>query len=497
MPIIEVNGQSLEFPDNLSPDDMNKAVASAAKQVGESSNSFDKIKKAADFVGGTIGGPIGGFLAGKAVDKAKEVVNDPRKVALGVVDNLPAVGAVAGSLAGSGLASIPLGALGAAGGQAFKQLGRRALGENPTPGVSIPFSDKKIPDIPGIPKEASDIVAEGAMEGAIQSLGLGLTKGWSQLAQKMEGLQKTAAGSAFGGIKTVLNKIRGGSEAFKDSAVAMQDKGVFGPFTSPEVMRDNVEVVRKVAGEKIGSTLQAIDDAGVLKVKASNVAKAVYNDLKQGFDAGYSKRLNKEAAKVAETIMGYGDEIKLKQLQDIKKVIDPGKWGDVQMAAMGEDGGKIFKIRQRAVAKLGKIIEDGVNVAEQGFQTQASSTKLLGNGNQTNLNKGIFEDYKNAKKVFADAENIKLGLEDKIKRLEGKQFLGLGELGSSIGALSEAISGDPRGAAKWLLTAAGIKYLRSFGPQQGAMLFKVLKNSSIPEAALTAIVQKVRSKDSN
>jgi hypothetical protein len=38
--------------------------------------------------------------------------------------------------------------------------------------------------------------------------------------------------------------------------VAMQDKGVFGPFTSPEVMRDNVDVVaRKVAGEKIGSTL--------------------------------------------------------------------------------------------------------------------------------------------------------------------------------------------------------------------------------------------------
>ena len=502
MPIIEVNGQSLEFPDNLSPDDLNKAVSSAAEQIGDSTNGgagspvFDNIKKAAGFVGGTIGGPIGGFVAGKAVDKAKEVVDDPRGSALGVVDTLPAVGAVSGALAGSGLASVPLGALGAAGGQAFKQLGRRALGEDPTPGVSIPFSDKKVPDIPGIPKEASDIVTEGAMEAAIQGLGLGVAKGWKQLAKGMEGLQKTAAGSAFGGIKTVLNKIRGGSEAFKDSAVAMQNKGVFGPFTSPEVMLDNVDVVAKTAGEKIGSTLKSIDDAGVLKVKASNVAKSVYNDLKQGFDAGYSKRLNREAAKVAETIMGYGDEIKLKQLQDIKKVIDPGKWGDVQMASMGEDAEKIFKIRQRAVAKIGKIIEDGVDVAERGFNSPPSGRKMLGDGSPPKLNKGMFEDYKNAKKVFADAENIKRGLEDKIDR-SSKMFLGLGELGSSIGALSEAISGDPRGAAKWLITAAGIKYLRSFGPQQGAMLFKVLKNSSIPEAALTAIVQKVRSKDSN
>jgi hypothetical protein len=133
----------------------------------QDNSTFDNIKKAADFVGGTIGGPIGGFLAGKAVDKAKEVVDDPRGAALGVVDTLPAVGAVSGALVGSGLASVPLGALGAAGGQAFKQLGRRALGEDPTPGVSIPFSDKKVPDIPGIPKEASDIVS-GGCNGSVQ-----------------------------------------------------------------------------------------------------------------------------------------------------------------------------------------------------------------------------------------------------------------------------------------------------------------------------------------
>ena len=281
MPTIEVNGQVLEFPDNLSPDELNKAVSSAAKQIGNPSatgsenSTLDKVKKAADFVGGTIGGPIGGYLAKKGVDKISEIADDPRGAALGVLNNLPAAGAVSGALAGSGLASVPLGALGAAGGQAFKQLGRRALGEEPTTGVPIPFSDKKIPSIPGISKEASDIVTEGAMEAAIQGLGLGVAKGWKQLAKGMEGLQRTAAGSAFGGIKTVLNKIRGGSEAFKDSAVAMQNRGAFGPFTSPEVMLDNIDVVAKTAGEKIGSTLQSIDDAGVLKVKASNVAKSV------------------------------------------------------------------------------------------------------------------------------------------------------------------------------------------------------------------------------
>ena len=38
MPIIEVNGKGLEFPDNLSPDDLNKAVSSAAEQIGDSTN---------------------------------------------------------------------------------------------------------------------------------------------------------------------------------------------------------------------------------------------------------------------------------------------------------------------------------------------------------------------------------------------------------------------------------------------------------------------------
>jgi hypothetical protein len=34
MPVVDINGNSVQFPDNLSPDALNKAVASAAKQMG-------------------------------------------------------------------------------------------------------------------------------------------------------------------------------------------------------------------------------------------------------------------------------------------------------------------------------------------------------------------------------------------------------------------------------------------------------------------------------
>lgn len=450
----------------------------------------DAGKIAAD-AGEAFLGPFG-TMSRKAIEKGDQLANDPRGTVLEALDTLPAAGAIAGGLAGLGIASVPLSGLGAAGGEAYRQLGRRAIGAEPVVQKDIPFSNKQMPTIPKLSKEASNIATEGVATAATQMLGLGAVKTWSQMAKASKSLQKIAANSAMGGMKNVFNRTRGGAQAFGESSVAMQEKGAFGAFTSPEKALENVNVIKEEAGKKLGETLQMIDDAGALRVNAKKVADKISGDLRKGFDTGYARALNKTANKIAATIEGYGDEITLKQLHDIKKTVDPGKWGDSQTVSLGEDAKKIFKMRQKAVGKLGAIIDDAVEVA--GGATPGSTLKSLAiPGEQTPQNvkpvigKDISNLYKDAKTTYANADNVSVGLTDKVARLQGKQALGFGELGSLGGALSQIFSGDMGAAAAWLATAAGIKYLRSFGPQQGAMIFKALSNASIPESTLLAI----------
>lgn len=469
-----------------------------APEISKTTTFMDKLSpmakdagKIAAGAGEAFLGPFG-TMSRKAIEKGVQLATDPRGTVFEALDVLPAAGAIAGGLAGSGIASVPLSGLGAAGGEAYRQLGRRAMGEEPAPPKNIPFTSRPIPKIPTLSKESSNIVTEGATTAATQMLGLGAVKTWDQMAKMSKSLQKIAANSAMGGMKNVFNRTRGGANAFGESAVAMQEKGAFGAFTSPEKALENVNVIKEEAGKKLGETLQMIDDAGALRVNAKKVADKISGDLRKGFDTGYAKALNKTANKIAATIEGYGDEITLKQLHDIKKTVDPGKWGDSQMVSLGEDAKKIFKMRQKAVGKLGAIIDDAVDVASGemaggNLKNLAIPGKEIPKSAKPVIGKDIASLYKDAKTTFANADNVSVGLADKVARLQGKQALGFGELGSLGGALSQIFSGDMGAAAAWLATAAGIKYLRSFGPQQGAMIFKALSNSSIPESTLMAI----------
>jgi len=144
---IDINGTIVEFPDDLSPDDLNKAAKSAADQMAsvtpsEGGSALDKI---AEF---GAKGPL--TMAREAFSKNPEPV----------LDALPMAGGLAGGLAGGGTpASIPLSALGGSAGESARQLGKRALGL----------------DAPKTSMEAlSQIAKEGALNAGAEGAGVAL-----------------------------------------------------------------------------------------------------------------------------------------------------------------------------------------------------------------------------------------------------------------------------------------------------------------------------------
>lgn len=107
------------------------------------------------------------------------------------LDQLPMAGAVAGGLAGAGAGSIPLAGIGAAGGEAFRQIGKRALG--------LPA-----PETSG--KAALDIGIQGAVGAVSEGLGQAVTYGAKAAAPYVapvgRGLGKVGAkiGEFFSGV---------------------------------------------------------------------------------------------------------------------------------------------------------------------------------------------------------------------------------------------------------------------------------------------------------
>lgn len=328
-----------------------------------------------------------------------------------------------------------------------------------------------------------DLQARFGAKGLNDVLGMGFEAAQNELKK----LQKISAGSAFGGMKAVFNKIRGGSDRFGDSAMAMQEKGALGAFTGPEEMLKRVETIQDAAGSEMGKIHSMIDASGEMPLDSKAISEKIRSSLSSELNSGYGKRLNREVEKVVSTIKGFGktDEINniideifgsygekinspgqaiteipggpitFKQLMEIKDKVNPGKWGDFQKLGMGEDAKKIFEIRQRATAILGKALDDGVETATKGTPE-------------------ILNRYLEAKKTYGMAADVAKGIGDKVERLNANQYLNWTAGGIASVGLYKMINGDPEGAAKYFATAAGIKYLKSLGPQQGAMIYRAI-----------------------
>lgn len=497
---MEANGETKESIVFVVDDFKNKYGNEKSDTVARTDSETElKTKKIGGLAGSVIGrgigsavGPVGGELGsqiGKRIGTG--VAKNPKKSVVGILDALPMVGGVSGALAGSGLGSIPLSMLMTAGGEGIRQIGRRAIGVNPTPLVESVIPGVSIPRIPKVSSEISNIIEQGALSGLIDTASLGAGKALKATSPIFRNLQAKAAGSAMGGMKNVYNKVRGGSKAFNQAAMDMQERGAFGAFSSPEAMLYSVKQESKKAGSRIGEIIKEVSGEDLL-IDSKKLAQSIYNDLRTPIERGYGKKINREANIIANTITGLGDNVKISDLQEIKKIIDPGKWGDFQMSNIGKDARKVYDMRQKAYSKISDVIENGIDLAEQSMITQGQRADLpqLGFKNYVpDQKKGLLDEFKKAKQTYGASETVRKGLQDKIDRMEGRQFLGVGEIGSTVGALVNMFGGNPAAAAKWLATAAGIKYLRSFGPQQGAIIFRALSNMTPNTSAISSLLR--------
>lgn len=458
-----------------------------------------KTKTFVESVGSSVGksigslfGPAGG-VAGAEIGKryGSKIADNPKKAAIDILDSLPMAGGMTGAIAGSGVASIPLSMLMTAGGEGFRQVGRRALGENPTPAIESGISGVRMKRIQKMSPEISNIIEQGVLSGLMDTASLGVAKATKIASPIFKTLQSKSAGSAMGGMKNVYNKVRGGSKAFNKAAVEMQERGAFGAFSSPESMLSVVKDEGKRSGSRIGEIIKEVSGQDLL-IDSQKLAQSIYNDLKTPIASGYGNKINREARVIADTITGIGDQVKISDLQEIKKIIDPGKWGDFQMSNIGKDARKVYDMRQKAYSKISDVIEEGIDLSEQSMIThgQRSDLPQLGFGNYVpDKKRGLLDEFKKAKQTYGASETVRKGLQDKIDRMEGRQFLGVGEIGSTVGALVNMFGGNPAAAAKWLATAAGIKYLRSFGPQQGAIIFRALSNMTPNTSAISSLLR--------
>jgi len=203
----------------------------------------------------------------------------------------------------------------------------------------------------------------------------------------------------------------------------------------------------------------------------NKIGKIITDELTPKIEGPMAESAKAEVAKIVQTLEANGATPDYKTIMAIKRQIDPGKWGDFQMSGMGADSKKIFEIRQRATAIIGKAIDEGVETA-------------------TKRTPEIAKKYLEAKKTYGMAADVLKGITDKTERLNANQYLNLAAGGVASVGLYKLINGDPEGAAKYFATAAGIKYVKSLGPQQGAIVYKALGDSL--KAAGKAMTPEVR-----
>lgn len=255
MPIVKVYDQNISFPDDLSPDELQEAVASSAQQL-ESSN----VQKP-------------GLM---------------RRAAEAVIDSpiLPTAGAIVGGIAGIPAAPVTFGAsniagagLGGAAGESFRQLGARALGM----------------DAPRTPLEAAGKIG---VEGALSAAGEGAGRAAVAAAKP---LVVPAARRALGFAKPFLKTNFARAEATRAATVALEND-IIPVLGSPEVAFQRASDLAKSAGNKIGEVLKKIDFEKIAP-NAEYEMELLRKKLTKGTDRGLLAGANKIIDTVKETIL--------------------------------------------------------------------------------------------------------------------------------------------------------------------------------------------------
>lgn len=180
---------------------------------------------------------------------------------------LPIAGGIVGALGGGGAASIPLAGLGAAGGEAIRQIGARATGIGDYPGTSG--------------EAAADIGIEGGLAAAGQGAGLGVAKFAQSRAVPM-------ARRALGFTKRFFSDPKN-LERANAAAQEMLDQGIMTPLASTEDMIRAADEFEKGAGKKIGDFLRGIEENFDTRAMISAIEELRPPNRGGAFDALHSK----------------------------------------------------------------------------------------------------------------------------------------------------------------------------------------------------------------
>lgn len=277
------------------------ALALQQKQAGPS--RLDQGMRYAVASGvGNIAGMVNPLLPLATVPAARAIARNPRGSALAGADYLPAIGAIAAPLAvtlPTGGMAIPAGVaasgLGAAGGEGVRQIVRRGLNAEPAPPVSLPFIGN-LPKLPGMNKEASNMVTQGLIGSASDAGGLAVAKIAGPVSS---GLRNFGVGSArrhLGNLKSNLTSTKSATDALRKQAMANQaaeyflEAGKISKLGSTQQTLNNALKMRSASVNGIDDVLKSADEAGgainsaEFAVKLEKHLKPKYPDEKIAFN---------------------------------------------------------------------------------------------------------------------------------------------------------------------------------------------------------------------
>jgi len=279
-------------------------ILSMAGQGGQSKNEsgsdrIEQAKQAGIDILGSVGGMVSP-LAFIAVKTGQKIANDPKKAVLQAAEYIPAASGIAlpvvAGIASGGTtipSSLALSGLGMAGGEGYKQIIRRAMGENAAPPLPnpLPFVEGDLDQtkILGIPvnkemsPEVSNIVNQGATGIAnelvgqslrlLPKIGRGAINAISPSNIKGEAILERYKNPV--GVKTALSREQLGNvlvEQHKNlgqQIKVLDDAAKETLNSTPTIPKsDVIEKLKSIKSKAVGSTNKAVTSSSKSSVNA-------------------------------------------------------------------------------------------------------------------------------------------------------------------------------------------------------------------------------------
>ncbi len=287
------------------------AIATQQKQTATTPSRMDQAKELGASMLGSLGSAINP-LAPLAVKVGQYIAKDPRKAVLQGADYLPAAGGIAlPVVAGfaSGGTSIPasaaLSGIGMAGGEGYKQLIRRGMGENPAPPIPnpIPFTKGNIPRIPGLSSEDSNLATQAGI-GVAQDLAV----------QPLRLLPKVGRG--------IINAIT--PSDIKSADILERYKNPVGVKTA--LPRENLGKVLVEQHKNLGEQIKALDQAAKNMLNDSpTISKSKVIEMLKQIKSKTVGSAGKAVSSDAKTSVNIADEA-INSIRGMNPIPDvPGK----------------------------------------------------------------------------------------------------------------------------------------------------------------------------